>query len=119
MKSIRIRFGKIFRSYEVCSNGCGVRFAGFFLQFRNRIAEIYDGFFTRIEDGGQNNYSAAYQFSQRWGWYQSIYAIAGGDLLKFESVTKLTLHQCLTWLSFEKEKIAIENKQLNDIQRNR
>jgi hypothetical protein len=27
-------------------------------------------------------------FGERWGWYQSIYALAGGDVTKFDQVTK-------------------------------
>jgi hypothetical protein len=29
------------------------------------------------------------QFNKSWGWYQSIYAIARGNLAEFERVTRL------------------------------
>jgi hypothetical protein len=44
-----------------------------------------------------------------WGWYQSIYALAGGDVLKFNKVTESPLFQCLTYLTFEKEKNELES----------
>jgi len=44
----------------------------------------------------------------REGSYQSIYALADGDVLKFGDVTKLPVHQALTYLTFEKEKNDIE-----------
>jgi hypothetical protein len=38
----------------------------------------------------------------------SIHALADGDVLKFGDVTKLPVHQALTYLTFEKEKNDIE-----------
>jgi hypothetical protein len=46
------------------------------------------------------------------GWYQSIYALAQGDIRRFEHITELGVHQCLTLLTFEKEKAEIEAQQM-------
>jgi hypothetical protein len=80
---------------------------GFFLQFRQRIIESYDSLFG--EQQGDSGYSATSNFGVKWGWYSSIYAIAQGDLNRFDAVTRLQIHQCLTYLTFEKEKNKIES----------
>ena len=39
-------------------------------------------------------------------------SLAGGDVRKFEDITKLKIHQCFTFLSFTKEKAEIEAQQI-------
>ena len=53
-------------------------------------------------------------FAEQYGWYSSIYAIAQGDLTKFDQVTKLNIHSCFTFLSFEKQKIEIESNKIKN-----
>ena len=84
-------------------------FYGFFLQFKQRVIETFDGLFSETSEGG-HGISAG--FAAKWGWYQSIYALAGGDVRKFEEVAKLSIYQCLTWLEFEKEKNELEAKMI-------
>ena len=79
----------------------------FFLRFREGVTESYTELYTEQSDGG-TDLSAQANFGARWGWYQSIYALAGGDVLKFDQVTKLPLFQCLNFLTFEKEKNQLE-----------
>ena len=62
----------------------------------------------RMRERTENPYTREAQFGQRWGWYQSIYALAQGDVLKFGDVTQLPINQALTYLTFEKEKNDIE-----------
>ena len=82
----------------------------FFLQFRNRVIEAYDTLFQQSAGGG--DYSAESNFSSKWGWYQSIYGLANGDITRLEDITKLNVHQCFTMLSFMKEKAELEAKQI-------
>tara|TARA_R110001592_G_scaffold79979_1_gene238629 strand:- start:245 stop:982 length:738 start_codon:yes stop_codon:yes gene_type:complete len=84
----------------------------FFLQFRNRIVESYDSLFQ--QSGGDGGYSKSAQFGSKWGWYQSIYALANGCIERFEDITKLNVHQCFTFLSFTKEKAEIEQQQIKN-----
>ena len=85
----------------------------FFLDFRKRINKGYPALFgEEDEQADENDFSESTQFSKRWGWYQSIYAIAKGNLERFDAVTELPLHQCLTYLTFEKQKLAVEVAQL-------
>ncbi len=82
----------------------------FFLQFRNGTVEEYDTLFQ--QSGGDGGLSRASNFSNKWGWYQSIYGLANGDITRFEDITKLNIHQCFTMLSFMKEKAELEAKQI-------
>ena len=68
------------------------------------------------EDEGAD-FSSRGQFAKQWGWYTSIYAIANGDLTRFNTVTRLNILQCLTYLTFEKQKNEIEQQELNKIRR--
>jgi hypothetical protein len=79
---------------------------GFFLQFRQRIIESYDSLFG--EGHGGTEYSAVGIFNSRYGWYSSLYALSQGDITRFDSITRLPINQCLTYLTFEKEKNKIE-----------
>ena len=81
----------------------------FFLQFRNRIIETYD---TLFQSSGAEEYTRAANFGKKYGWYQSIFSLAGGNVRKFEDITKLNFHQCFTFLSFTKEKAEIEAQQI-------
>ena len=82
---------------------------GFFLSFRDGISASYLELYTESdEEGEQHNVSAQGGFGAKWGWYQSIYGLAQGDVRRFDEITALPLHQCLTFLAFEKEKNEIE-----------
>ena len=82
----------------------------FFLQFRTGVIEAYDSLFQQSSRDG--DYSRAANFGEKWGWYSSIFSLAGGDVGKFEDITKLKIHQCFTFLSFTKEKAEIEAQQI-------
>jgi hypothetical protein len=89
----------------------------FFLSFRAKIIETYPELFSTKSDGGRTYASREESFGQKWGWYQSIYAIAGGDLLKFNEVTTTRIHACLMWLAFEKDKNDLEAKRIKEAYR--
>ena len=78
------------------------------MEFRNRIVESYDSLFT----GGGGGLNARANFGAKWGWYQSVYALADGDVTKFESITELNVNTCLLMLTFKKEKAEIEEQEL-------
>jgi hypothetical protein len=79
------------------------------VEFRDRLVENYDELFGQGAETGLDRLS---QFGAKWGWYQSLYGLSGGDITKLEYITKLNLHQCLMMLAFKKEKIEIERKQI-------
>ena len=90
----------------------------FFLSFRERVIKQYPVLFGDADDKeaeqkAEEDFSERGQFAKQWGWYTSIYAVARGDITKFDEVTGYGLHQCLTYLTFEKQKTEIEQRELN------
>ena len=81
----------------------------FFVEFRTRLIESYDELFG---GGGNGSLDSVSQFSKKWGWYQSIYTLAHGDVRRFEDITELDVHTCFMMLTFEKEKNELEAKQI-------
>ena len=81
----------------------------FFLEFRTRIIENYDELFGQQ---GNRDLDAVSQFSKKWGWYQSLYGLATGDITRIENITKLKMHECFMMLSFMKDKNELEAKQI-------
>jgi len=80
------------------------------LDFRNGVIDSYAG--NLKEGSGEFDYSIGANFGRKWGWYTSIYALAQGDVTKFESITRISIHQALMYLEFEKEKIDLEKKMI-------
>jgi len=82
----------------------------FFLSFRDGIVDSYPELYTESAENSEEGYnvSSGGGFGEKWGWYQSIYALAKGDVRRFDEVTELELHKCLTFLMFEKEKNELE-----------
>lgn len=81
------------------------------MQFREGIINDYPSLFGGGDEEG-TGYSASENFGAKWGWYQSIYTLAGGNALKFDEATSLPIHQALTYLAFEKEKLELEARQI-------
>ena len=84
------------------------------MDFNKRVVEKYASIFRSADEdeGHETDFSARSQFGKQWGWYQSIYAIAEGQLERFRNVTRLPLQDCLTWLTFEKQKRDIETSEM-------
>ena len=80
------------------------------MEFRKRVVESYPNLFGETSE--QNEYSQSYQFGAKWGWYQSIYSLAKGDVTRIDAVTEEGLFKALTLLTFEKEKHEIEMLQI-------
>ena len=89
-----------------------IRGYGFFLSFRDEIVEAYDGLFSTTSGEGGVVGGAEAAFAERYGWYQSLYALAGGDALRLSDATSLQIHEALTWLQFEKEKNKLESDRI-------
>ena len=69
--------------------------------------KLYPEVFGDGDQGGTDERSG---FSRKWGSYSELYTLSGGDITRFEDITKLNVHQCLMYLAFEKEKTQLENK---------
>ena len=83
----------------------------FFLQFRQRLEQDYAGLF---ETTGEGDLTSVSNFGTKWGWYQSIYALAKGDITRYKDITKLNMHECLYALEFIKEKNELEQNQIKN-----
>ena len=82
----------------------------FFLQFKKRIVEYYPELFEGGDAEEGHDFSGKAAFTQKWGWYQSLYGLARGDVGKIEPITRLNFHSCLYYLAFEKEKTELEKR---------
>jgi hypothetical protein len=85
------------------------------LDFRKRLSKQFAFLFGDgdTEESGTNDFSERAQFGKQWGWYNSIYAVSKGDVTKFDEVTRLGLRKCLTFLTYERQKTEIEQRELN------
>ena len=81
------------------------------MEFRTGLVEKYDELFG---GNSERNLDSVSQFSKKWGWYQSIYGLALGDIRRFEDITKLGVHECFMMLSFMKDKNDLEAKQIKN-----
>tara|TARA_R110002049_G_scaffold285258_2_gene466080 strand:- start:1421 stop:1594 length:174 start_codon:yes stop_codon:yes gene_type:complete len=43
------------------------------------------------------------QFSENWAWFGILHRLTGGDITKLETITRTSLFECLTWLTYEEE----------------
>jgi hypothetical protein len=78
------------------------------LEFKQRIIDIYEGIFSTTEK--QDTFGNS--FSSKWGWYQSIFTVANGNIFDFERATKLRLHEFLMFLEFKVDLANESNKQI-------
>ena len=86
----------------------------FFLRFRERVVDSYPELYGTGDEEATTDLTAQGSFSSKWGWYQSIYALAKGDVLKFDEVTSQGLYKCLNYLVFEKEKNQLEAQMIKN-----
>ena len=78
------------------------------MEFKERVIESYTELFGNPE--GDRIAGSGNGFAEKWGWYQSIYALAQGDVKRFYDITNLNLHTCLQYLAFEKDKQDLEKQ---------
>lgn len=76
----------------------------FFLDYRQGFSERYPSIFPAATDDDRGaNLSGSAQFAARWGWYSSVFNLAGGDITKFDQITKEPASKCLTALEYMKQ----------------
>jgi hypothetical protein len=82
----------------------------FFLRFRERVIKSYPTLFG--DQDKRADFDEQSQFNTQWGWYNSIYQLAKGDVQQFDAVTRLPLKQTLTYLTYETQKARIEKRMM-------
>ena len=81
------------------------------MEFKQRTVESYPELFEEGSNG-EIDTSGIGSFATKWGWYQSIFALANGNIERLEHITKLGALECFTMLAFMKEKNELEARQL-------
>ena len=76
--------------------------------------DLYNG--SVEEDTGPRRTSATSGFDKKWSGYHTIAVLADNDITKFDQVTKLNIHECLTFLTYKKDIAAVEKEQLQQYQ---
>ena len=82
----------------------------FFLSFRDGLVDRYDEIFGDNET--ETELTGIANFGRKWGWHQSFYKLAQGDVTRYEAISKLNVNTCLLQLCFGKEKTDLENQQI-------
>ena len=62
----------------------------------NDFAIVFDG-----EAEGNESAIASESFAEKWGWFGVMYRLTNGEIVNLERITRLSLLECLTWLSYE------------------
>ena len=56
-------------------------------------------FNSTVEEGSEEIEDG--DLAERWSWFGVMHRLCNQDISKLETITKLGLLECLTWLSFE------------------
>jgi len=80
------------------------------LRFKQGVIRDYPDLFGDPDAEPTYNLTSEGNFGRKWGWLSSVDHLAQGDVSKYDSVTKLPLHLCLTKLVFDAEKNDLERK---------
>ena len=81
--------------------------------------ERYGDLFDSEAGEAEDKFSSSGNFEKKWGGYISIAVLAGNDITKFDKITRLNMHECLTHLAYKKDINAMElmqAKQMNRVQ---
>jgi len=72
----------------------------FFYQFVKGLIEKYPEIF---ESEGGTSSQHQINFGKKWGPYQSLITLSGGELLKIDDIVKQPLEKCLLFLSYHSD----------------
>ena len=70
------------------------------MDFRQRTIDNFAVVFD-VTDGGSETITTDEKFATKWSWFGVMYNLTGGSILNLERITKLSLYECLTWLTYE------------------
>jgi hypothetical protein len=77
----------------------------FFFGFTERLTDRYPDLFSggNEEDQGSKSISSTAGFERKWSGYNTIAILSNQDITKFDTITELPVHKCLTYLSYLKD----------------
>tara|TARA_R110002020_G_scaffold327147_1_gene543041 strand:+ start:28 stop:273 length:246 start_codon:yes stop_codon:yes gene_type:complete len=70
------------------------------LDFRERTIRDFAVVFNGTSESG-DTITTDDKFAQKWGWFGVMYRLTNGEIVNLQSITKLSLYECLTWLTYE------------------
>ena len=76
-----------------------------FFLFTERLTDRYPDLFSGPDEGdqGSKSVSSTAGFGRKWDGYSTIAILSNNDITKFNTITELPIHQCLTYLSYLKD----------------
>ena len=85
------------------------------MEFRQRTLDSFAIIFDQEAEGNERAI-ASESFAEKWGWFGVMHRLCNQDISKLESITNLSLLECLTWLSYETDlnsqnKVKLNGKQ--------
>ena len=81
--------------------------------FRERLVKDYAIVFNGTAEQDEEGV-ASESFAEKWGWFGVMYRLTNGEIVNLERITKLSLLECLTWLSYETDLNTQNKVQRND-----
>ena len=86
------------------------------MEFRKRTINSFQIVFGGEQEGdsGDKEEVIRDKFSDNWSWFGTMYRLANNDITKLEQITKTSLYECLTWLTYETELQEQQNFKQNE-----
>lgn len=82
------------------------------MEFNKRIAARYPELFNQDDQEDEESdrflIDPVKLFGKKWGSYGELFALAQGDIRRFEEIVGLPLQQCLMYLAYLKDKNDVE-----------
>lgn len=47
--------------------------------------------------------------NEKWGWYSTLFHLADEKIQNMEAITRLGIHDCLTFISYKQDEIETNN----------
>lgn len=91
-----------------CHYGCTLWSDFFFQQFIKGLIDRYPEIFDGGISGDGLAPEAQTNFARKWKGYSSIIQLAQGDVTRINEVVKEPLEKCLLFLSYEADKVQLE-----------
>ena len=61
------------------------------------------------DNGKQTGETTASLINKKWGWYDVLYHLADEKLYRMNEITKMNIHECLTFLAYKQDVAQVES----------